>query len=90
MIEIFEVDKNGHIIENYLHDEKLTLPEGSFVVERLPVGIHRPKWDFENKKWIDEITEEELREVRNRVKQPTQYDYLLNLDFRLSTLELGL
>ena len=65
--EVYKVDDNGYIIDNYVgeFDEEgnLVSPEGDFVTESLPQPLHffQPRWNGEE--WEEGETED-MRAVR--------------------------
>lgn len=65
--EVYEIDDDGFIIENYLisivEDGNLSdLPEGNIVPIDLPQpNFYKPQWDGE--KWMEGATQEEIDEI---------------------------
>ncbi|MGG1598021.1 hypothetical protein [Paenibacillus naphthalenovorans] len=65
----------SEIIEKTIEDseetEKVIL--GYQVAVQVPEGLHLPKWDFENEKWIEGLTPEEI-EQRKNTPQPVRVE----------------
>ncbi|MEH6941536.1 hypothetical protein [Bacillus sp. JJ722] len=91
---VYEIDKDGFIVESYVFDfdkEGNPLQEvpGNIIIETLPDGMFKPKWD--GAKWIEGATQLEIEEItKPKPIQPSTEDYLLDLDYRLSAIEIGL
>ncbi|NEX77369.1 hypothetical protein G4Z05_00430 [Bacillus thermocopriae] len=69
MIQVWEVDSDGNIVEHYLMTQKqidVARKEGKILIE-FPwgEGFYSPKFDLENNKWI----ESDLESVLNQLKQ---------------------
>lgn len=75
----FEFDENGDCLNDHNND---------IVLKPVPQGLYKAKWDGTD--WVEGFTQNEINALYNGVKEPTQEVFLLDLDFRLSTLELGL
>ena len=86
---LFKYDENGiyqyAIIIDEI-DESVVLSNVTEVEP--PFHLHRAKWT--GTEWVEDMTQEEINEIKNRSKIITREDYLLDIDFRLSMIELGL
>ena len=65
-IEVFEVDDNGKIIENYLWDAyeiNDAIDEGKNIIQHgWQDRLFEPRYDFEQEKWVEGLSEEEVRQ----------------------------
>lgn len=91
--QIYEIDENGYIKKIHVAEfDKEGNPTeelaGSIVIIDPPNGLYRAKWT--GTEWIEDMTQEEIDESNSQPRKLTQEDYLLNMDFRLSMIELGL
>lgn len=68
---------------DYIINEK-----GKWVIEDNRKTLIEPSESYLQQKELEE--RQRLEEEMNRPKEPTLDDYLLDLDFRLSSIELGL
>lgn len=95
-MKIYKIDENGYL--QFEYDEEINegevVPEG-FTAVPLPkddlgnqLPFYKPK--LVNDKWIEGATQEEIDAINNQPKEPTSDDYLIDLDFRISMIELGL
>lgn len=90
MHEYFEVDNNGNIIGNVLLDENGEIPKNHFKGWGQDVVFYKPIYDFSLNKWVENLSQEEIDAINNHPKIPTQEEYMVDLDYRLSMVELGL
>ncbi len=59
------VDKNGHFIEDVLVDVSFTGTsllgdKGTLIAETVPAGLYKPYWDFEQSRWVEGMSTEEI------------------------------
>jgi hypothetical protein len=86
MIFVRKIDEQGFFIEDAFV-EKIT----ELTIETpCPSGFYKPKWNFETETWAEGATVEYIDNLKNVAIEPTHEDYLLDLDFRVSMLELGI
>lgn len=77
-IEVFEVDENGKIIENYSWDAyeiNEALDEGRHIIQRgwQDKRLFSPKWNFESEEWHEGLSEEEVQQRElERIEQENQ------------------
>lgn len=79
--------------ENGITDTVLVqVPDPHYITTPCPGGFYTPRWDGE--KWVEGKAQEEIDAIKAEqeaiANQPTQEDYLLDLDYRLTIQELGL
>ena len=91
--EVFEIDQNGYIAEKYAVEfDQEGNPLGelteNFIIAQPPDGLYRAKWN--GTEWVEDMAQEEINELNNQPREFTQEDYILDIDFRLSMIELGL
>ena len=87
MKQVYKIDSEGHYIEPVLlkKDEEIPLNH----IETQPIdGLYRARWT--GVEWIEDMTQEEIDALNNQSKEPTTDDFLLDFEFRVSMLELGL
>lgn len=93
---IYKIDENGYLLfgNDNVIEENVKVPIG-YIDTPLPTDLegnqlpfYRPKWT--GTKWIEDMTQEEIDELNNQPKKTTTEDYLLDLDLRVSMVELGL
>ena len=70
---VHKIDENGFFVEDVMYIEEWI--DGSLVnpisvedglVEPQPIGLHTPKWDFDNNVWVEG---QDITEAINQVKQ---------------------
>lgn len=92
--QVYEIDENGYVVEIYLANVD---EHGSIIEENMrecisvsqPNGLYRPKWN--GIEWIEGATQAEIDEINKpKPMKPSTEDFLLDLDYRLSTIEIGL
>lgn len=69
-IEYMEVDEDGYIVEVYALPKDMEVPDNYKEGWGSSKGLYKPRWDYEQGKWIDEITKEELEAI----EQPDEGD----------------
>lgn len=97
-IEVFEVDNNGSIVENYLYDAheiNEAIDDNRTIIQSgWDKRLFEPKWDFESKEWIEGLSEEEVaheeEEINNNENKPTELDLIKqeNEMFAMAIMEL--
>ncbi len=97
---LYRVDENGYplkedVIIVYFDEDNnlLTEVDEDVIKVVIPQGLLRPRWTGEE--WVEDMTQEEIDELnRPRDKEPSfeevQLEYNIDLDYRLSLLEMGL
>lgn len=84
-IEVFEVDENGSIIENYSWDAyeiNEALDAGRNIIQYGWRGkrLFSPKWDFNLSDWVEGLSEEEVKrrelEIIEQKNQPNELELL--------------
>ncbi|NFE72532.1 hypothetical protein FC758_01125 [Clostridium botulinum] len=85
------VDSNGYILINCIEKEK-TADENICVKPLNNYSLVKPKWDFDNTKWIEGVTEEEIKEWEEKnkpkPKEPSETD-LLKIELAKNTKDLA-
>jgi hypothetical protein len=84
-VAVVEFDDSGNILTQDVDDNVVLTP--------CPNSFHRPIWTGEE--WIESLTQEEIEELKKQVGKETsfeelQLEYNIDLDYRLSILEMGL
>jgi len=60
------VDENGFIVDSVTFEEEEEFEIQPNWISELVPNFYKPKWDFEQKKWIEGATQEEIDEIENR------------------------
>lgn len=85
----YEIDSNGYIVDNYLIDGDVPIPDGSITVQLpQPMPFHRPKWN--GTEWGEGKPQEEIdfEQLLNSL-QPTQQKLnAADLEIKILTLLL--
>ncbi len=88
MKQVWKIDNNFYTGDSYFVDE----PSENEVTIPILVGYVKPIWNGVD--WVEGATEQEIQEWENSqdivATEPTTDDFLLDFEFRLSMLELGL
>ncbi|WP_404988160.1 hypothetical protein [Clostridium culturomicium] len=98
MKKVLKIDIRGFFIEDVILNDGDVTPENCIEVD-CPEGFYKPKWDGE--KWSEGLTQQEIEELK---KQPIpksdietlqeevlqQSELMVDMEFRLTSLELGL
>jgi arabinogalactan endo-1,4-beta-galactosidase len=70
--EVYEIDENGYLIDNYLMSEEQIQEETQkgriFVEGWYSQSFYKPRYDFEKKAWIEEAVEEDLLDIHKENK----------------------
>lgn len=74
-----EFDEQGNCIEK--------LGENT-IINDVPQGLYRARWT--GTEWIEDMPQAEIDALNNQPKEITEFDYLIDLDYRISLLELGI
>ena len=64
--QVYEVDGNGYIKEIHIEDPEQT----KFIKTDPPHGLYRAKWT--GAKWVEDMAQEEIDELNNQPRLPTQ------------------
>lgn len=91
--QVYKVDANGYLQEVFakeFNEQGNCLEElaGNTIIVDPPQGLYRAKWT--GVEWVEDMSQEEMDELNNQHQEPTEIDYLIDLDFRISMIELGL
>lgn len=92
--QVYEIDNNGFLKEVYVAEvnengEVLESDKAHFISHIMPHGLIKPKWI--GTEWIEGVTQEEIDELTKvEPALPTQEDFMLDLEFRVTMLEMGL
>ena len=83
--QVYEIDEGGYLKDIHVIEEG---EETSFIIKNPPQGLYRARWT--GVEWVEDMTQEEIDDLNNQPREFTQEDYILDIDFRLSMIELGL
>ena len=93
---VYRIDENGFLQfgQDLIIKETEDIPT-NYTNIPLPKDINGNQLPFYkphlmNGTWVEYLTQEEIDALNNQPKEPTEIDYLIDLDFRLSMLELGI
>lgn len=88
MKKAYIIDEQGFYIKDYLYEEKQEL-ESDIITTEIKQGFYKPKWN--GMEWIEGATQEYIDSLTVQTeKEATTEDYLMDLDYRISKMELGL
>lgn len=87
--QVFELNEDGTIKEVLLmSDEEIENTDKLIVMEGWQDGLFEPRWDFEEEKWVEGLSDEEverrLKEIELQQNKPSESDMLT-----LAILELA-
>lgn len=87
--QVFELNEDGSIKEVLLmSDEEIENTDKLIITESWQDGLFEPKWDFEQEKWVEGLSNEEveqrLKEIELQQNKPSESDMLA-----LAIMELG-
>nr|WP_312578213.1 hypothetical protein [Sedimentibacter sp.] len=94
--EVFEIDELGYITNKFLakFDSEGNLLEelAENIITVQPQSFYKPQWT--GMEWVESLTQEEIDAINNVPQLPTEIelmrDYVLDVDYRLVMMELGL
>lgn len=91
--QVYEINENGYLQEIQVaeFDEQGNCTEElaeNIVTTDIPQGLYRAKWT--GTEWIEDMPQAEIDALNNQPKEITEFDYLIDLDYRISLLELGI
>jgi hypothetical protein len=93
MIQVWEVDQNGNIIETYLwtQEEIDTAKEEGRKIIDFPwgEGFYSPKFDLANNKWVEGMTQQEIDALKSSQlpQQPTLEEIKTRQDLMQKALD---
>lgn len=95
--EVFEVDDNGNIIENYswnAYEINGAIDEGRNIIQYgWQERLFEPRWDFKQEKWVEGLSDEEVQQrEQERLEQenkPSETDVLAMAIMDLAELILN-
>lgn len=87
--QVFELNEDGTLKDIFLmSDEEIENTDKIIVTESWQDGLFEPKWDFEQEKWVEGLSNEEveqrLKEIELKQNKPSESDMLT-----LAILELA-
>jgi hypothetical protein len=92
--QAYEIDSNGYIKEIHVVDCNeqgipLQLLPNNVIAIHPPDGLYRAKWT--GTEWIEDMPQEEIDALNAPTQtEPTIEEYLVDIDFRVAMIELGL
>lgn len=70
------VDENGFIVDSVTFQEGEEFEIQPNWISELVPNFYKPKWDFEQKKWVEGATQEEIDEIEKQQPNPNGIDLL--------------
>lgn len=68
--QVFELNEDGTIKEVLLmSDEEIENTDKIVVTESWQDGLFEPRWDFEQEKWVEGLTEDEVQQRLNEIEE---------------------
>lgn len=86
-IQAYKIDADGFVLETIVVNSTDELESG-VVVDAMPNGFYKPR--YVNSEWVEGASNEYIDEIKNTPIEPSYEDYLLDLEMRLTLLELGM
>lgn len=91
--QVYEIDELNYLKEYYVkdfdeHGNCLEELSENMITKDIPQGLYRAKWT--GTEWVEDMSQAEIDELNNQPMEPTEFDYLIDLDYRISLLELGI
>lgn len=87
-IKCYKINTDGFYIEDFIVNDYDNLTQ-DIIIEEIPEGLYMPRWDGET--WIEGATQEYIDSLTVQPEKETSTeDYLMDLDYRISKIELGL
>lgn len=74
------VDKEGFFIEdlpvtdNFVFNQNIFSENGTTIVDTLPIGLYKPRWDFENEQWVEGLKDSEIQQLQSNSNPSTIQD----------------
>lgn len=87
-IQAYKINKDGFVIDVVVVNNNDINLDDNIIVEQMTNGFYKPRWV--NSEWIEGATQEYIESITNTPTEPSQDDYLLDLEMRVTLLELGL
>lgn len=82
--QYYKINRDGYLIEIIAAEVN---PGGLIAVDP-PNGLYKPQWVGD--KWVNGLTQQEIDELNKPiVPEASTENYLIDLDFRISMIELG-
>lgn len=96
MKKVLRIDIEGFFLEDIILEDDDDITPSDCVEIECPEGFYRPRWD--GQRWIEGLTQEEIEELKKQPIPKSKVEILeeevlqqmVDMDFRLTSLELGL
>ena len=93
MKQVYELNQDGTLKDIFLmSDEEIENTDKIIVTESWQDGLFEPKWDFEQEKWVEGLSDEEveqrLKEIELQQNKPSEQERLEALENALLELIL--
>lgn len=91
--QVFELNDDGSIKEIWLmSDEEIEKSDKTLVIEGWQERLFEPRWDFEQEKWVEGLSDEEveqtLKEIELQQNKPNEQERIEALENALIELIL--
>ena len=91
--QVFELNEDGTLKDIFLiSDEEIENTDKLIVTEGWQDGLFEPKWDFEQEKWVEGLSDEEveqrLKEIELQQNKPSEQERIEALESALLELIL--
>lgn len=84
------VDENGFIVDSVTFEEGEEFEIQPNWISELVPNFYKPKWDFEQEKWIEGATQEEIDKIKNQQPEPNEVEkikqHLINTENALLSI----
>lgn len=82
-MQVYRIDDNGYYIKPVITEEA----PSNCVTVHPPQGLYRAKWT--GTEWIEDMPQEEIDELNNQPKEPTDKEKIAQLEQIIDTMLTG-
>lgn len=79
------IDEDGFYVEDVLFDAGIIPVDEDIVLEVVPEGLYRPRWD--GTAWVEGLTQQEIDELQNQPQEPTDAEKIAQLEADKAALQ---
>lgn len=76
-MQVSKIDEKGFYVESVIIDDIDNLPH-NLIADEVPEGIYKPKWN--GLEWVEDLTSEEIDDIKNEPKPPTDQERINMLE----------
>ncbi|MEW4368641.1 hypothetical protein [Paenibacillus kandeliae] len=87
------INKDGWFLKDVLVDDLLedirSFDNGFLINTSIPLGIHKQRWDFKKKEWIEGLSADEIEQINNPKPDPEAPETIEQKLHRLEQADLN-